>query len=64
MRHGDHLGAEPHAIAELDGDRRREQIVATFDPVHRADAAAAVGPELIDERDQRQLLGIRQKEST
>jgi hypothetical protein len=59
--HRDELGVEPQPVAEARGHRQCEPIVAAVDAVH---LARLVGSrELIDERDERQLVGIGQEES-
>ena len=63
VRDGDELGAQPHPIAQRFGKRGGEPIVASADAVHGAARRRIVRRELIDEREERQLLGISQEEA-
>ena len=64
MRDGNDVGVEVKAIAERRRERGGETVVAALDAVHRAGQwAVVVGGELIDQRDERELVGIGQKES-
>ena len=63
MRHGDELGVELNAIADRPGERGRQPIVAAGDAVHRRAGGLIGRRELIDERDDRQLLGIGEEEA-
>ena len=50
------------AVAEWRGQRARQPIVAAFDAIHPARRRRVAGGELIDQRDERQLVGIGEKE--
>ena len=63
MRQRDELGVELHARAERRGQGRSDAIVSPFDAVHRASRRRVVRGKLVDERDQRELLGIGEKKS-
>ena len=63
MRQRDDFGVQAQAIAKRRRQRRREPVVAAFDAIHVARGRRDVVRELIDERDQRQLLGVGQIEA-
>ena len=52
------------AIAERPGERGGERVVAALDAIERARRGRVGRSELIDERNQRELVRIGQKEST
>ena len=63
VRQRDDVGVEVEAIAERRRERRGEPIVASLDAIHGAGRRRLAFRELIDERDERQLVGIGEKKS-
>jgi len=61
LRHGDNFSAKADPAAESCGDCVGQRIVAAVDAVHRARSDRLVGAELIDQREQRQVFGIRKE---
>jgi hypothetical protein len=62
VRYGDKLGAQADPVAEERGEGGREPIVSALDAVHPA-ARGIIARELIDERQQRELVWIREEEA-
>ena len=63
MRERHDVGAQMQPIAERRSQRGREAIVAALDAIHRARCRRLAGRELIEQRDERQLVGIGQEEA-
>ena len=63
MRHRDDFGFQMQPVLERRRQGRREPIVASVDPIHRARRRFVIAGELIHQRDEREFIGIGEKES-
>jgi hypothetical protein len=57
-------GVQENSASQLFRDGRREPIVALGDPIHARFPGCLARRELVDQRDQRQVLGIGEEESS
>src|SRR5207237_299039 len=58
LRYRDHLGVQLQLGSERFRQRRGQRIVAALDAIHRARRRRVGVAELIDERDERELVGV------